>query len=119
MKKTNFITIKEFTVRNDMTVPNVHICRKNGLVPDCAFDVLSEPYLIDEEYFLRRDKFARDVYLEAQENYYSIYEYIPNNAAISRLAISLGSTRSFLSVSQFFIDVLFDFLTCVRDRLVD
>lgn len=107
MRKTNFITVKEFALRHEMTPSNVHVCKHNGIVPDCSLSYDGRSYLIDEAYFLRRDAFVRSVYIEAQNNYFAIHDILNSNSAISRLIIALGGTRSFLGYTQFMADSLF------------
>ena len=107
MKRTNFIPVKEFARRHDMTVSNVHVCKFNGIVPESALMYEGKSYLIDEAYFLRRDDFVRDVYIQAQNNYFAIHDILGKNSSISRLIMALGGTRSYYGYTQFMSDCLF------------
>jgi len=104
VKTANFITVKEFCLRHGVSTMNVY-------QREFADGVLSRevfPAVIDENYFIRRDAFARRVREEAQENFFELSEFFDGNAsAVARLIAALGGKVSSTVYSDFFCNRLF------------
>ena len=103
---SKWVRVLEFADKYDTHTDNIYVKKHNRALPSFIFKKDRVGLLIDEEFFVRRIKFRKKIWLKSHDNYYFITKNIPYSCLSRYLhiinpSVSIDSWNTFLAGDLF------------------
>ena len=101
MAKSKFISIQTFCELYGASKSNIYSLYSQDYIPKAVIKTINNTTFIDANYFLRRQKFARNIQLQAQDYYYLLQPYLKDSQMAKALLKTFNNKTTVASMVNF------------------